>query len=47
MPPPPFLPGKAMENFVYIVHSYTFDNLLSSYARAHQADGTFGVSAAY
>jgi alpha-L-fucosidase 2 len=39
-------PEMALENFVYAVHNYTFQNLFSICSRALQVDGTFGVSAA-
>ncbi|MGQ9673978.1 MAG: glycoside hydrolase family 95 protein [Candidatus Aminicenantales bacterium] len=39
-------PKKAMENFTYAIHHYTYDNLFSICARALQVDGSFGLSAA-
>jgi alpha-L-fucosidase 2 len=38
--------GKAMANFDYAVHNYTFLNLFSICSKALQADGSFGLSAA-
>lgn len=39
-------PEKAMDNFNYYIHNYTFQNLFGICSRALQVDGTFGVSAA-
>jgi alpha-L-fucosidase 2 len=39
-------PEKAMDNFNYYIHNYTFQNLFAICSRALQVDGTFGVSAA-
>lgn len=39
-------PKKAMENFTYAIHHYTYDNLFSICARALQVDGSFGLTAA-
>lgn len=39
-------PEKAMENFVYALHNYTFDNLFSICSKALQVDGSFGMTAA-
>jgi alpha-L-fucosidase 2 len=41
-----FEPRKAMENFKYAIHNYTFQNLFSICSRALQVDGSFGISAA-
>jgi len=37
---------KAMDNFAYAIHNYTYDNLFSICAKALQVDGSLGVSAA-
>jgi len=37
---------KAMDNFTYAIHNYTYDNLFSICAKALQVDGSLGVSAA-
>jgi alpha-L-fucosidase 2 len=37
---------KALENFTYGIHHYTFDNLFSNCSGALQVDGSFGVTAA-
>jgi len=37
---------KAMENFDYLIHNYTFNSLFSICSGALQVDGAFGVSAA-
>mgnify|MGYP005837834127 FL=1 len=39
-------PEKAMENFVYALHQYTFENLFSICSKALQVDGSFGMTAA-
>jgi len=39
-------PEKALQNFNYAIHNYTFDNLFSICSRALQVDGSFGVCAA-
>lgn len=39
-------PEKAMANFNFTIHNYTFHNLFSICSRALQVDGTFGVTAA-
>jgi alpha-L-fucosidase 2 len=41
-----YRPDKAMENLVYYIQNYTFDNLFAICSRALQVDGLFGVSAA-
>lgn len=37
---------RAMDNFAYAIHNYTYDNLFSICAKALQVDGSLGVSAA-
>jgi len=37
---------KAIDNFAYAIHNYTYDNLFSICAKALQVDGSLGVSAA-
>jgi len=39
-------PEKALQNFNYAIHNYTFDNLFSICSKALQVDGSFGVCAA-
>ncbi|MCR4410078.1 MAG: glycoside hydrolase family 95 protein [Candidatus Saccharicenans sp.] len=39
-------PEKAMENLVYALHNYTFNNLFSICSKALQVDGSFGMTAA-
>jgi alpha-L-fucosidase 2 len=39
-------PDKALANFDYYIHHYTYQNLFSICSRALQVDGTFGISAA-
>ena len=39
-------PEKAMENFLYYLQHYTFNNLFAICSNALQVDGSFGVSAA-
>ncbi|RLE00092.1 MAG: glycoside hydrolase family 95 protein, partial [Candidatus Aminicenantes bacterium] len=41
-----YQPEKALENFVYAIKNYTFDNLFSICSKALQVDGSFGVAAA-
>jgi len=41
-----YKPQKAMDNFNYTIHNYTFQNLFSICSRALQVDGTFGITAA-
>lgn len=37
---------RAMDNFAYAIHNYTYDNLFSICSKALQIDGSLGVSAA-
>lgn len=37
---------RAMDNFAYAIHNYTYDSLFSICAKALQVDGSLGVSAA-
>lgn len=39
-------PEKAIENFLYAIRHYTFDNLFSICSKALQVDGSFGMTAA-
>lgn len=39
-------PEKAMENFLYYIQHYTFNNLFAICSNALQVDGSFGVTAA-
>jgi alpha-L-fucosidase 2 len=39
-------PRKALENFNYCIHNYTFNSLFSICSKALQVDGSFGVAAA-
>lgn len=39
-------PEKAMDNFQYYIHHYTYDSLYAICSRALQVDGLFGISAA-
>ena len=39
-------PEKAIKNFTYAIHNYTYDNLFSICAKALQVDGSLGMSAA-
>jgi len=41
-----YQPEKALENFVYAIRNYTFQNLFSICSKALQVDGSFGVAAA-
>ncbi len=38
--------SKAMDNFNFYIHKYTYDNLFAICSKALQVDGLFGVSAA-
>ncbi len=37
---------KAMNNFDYYIHNYSFNNLFAICANAMQVDGSFGITAA-